>query len=265
MLFCYLNSKIKSYSIHNKLIIFYIYLEGKKRIVDRAPASGRGLLPCHDLLPLGVTLDVADDIRTLRHDAQPPRAYLLQHGLRKHRGDAASAQLLGDYRVGQRQRAGPLFVFDVGAVSVDLEKVAPCGRVVLQRVGCVLHGDVDFLRRYFKFGSVVVPLPASWRIFPKYCSTGTPAAGATCRGAARAIPTASGSRRSFSSRRAWRRGWTTTGALSSASPTCGRWPRPRRTRCSSCGRGWATTAGPATCMPRRGRSSHGSAGCSPRR
>ena len=30
LLFCYLNSKIKSYSIHNKLIIFHIYLGVKK-------------------------------------------------------------------------------------------------------------------------------------------------------------------------------------------------------------------------------------------
>lgn len=34
MLFCYLNSDIKSYITYNKLIIFSIYLEGKKIVLE---------------------------------------------------------------------------------------------------------------------------------------------------------------------------------------------------------------------------------------
>ena len=71
-------------------------IKGKKRIVGGTSTPAEGLLPCHDLLPLGGTRDVADDIRTPRPAAQPPCADLLPYGPREGRGGAAVPPILWD-------------------------------------------------------------------------------------------------------------------------------------------------------------------------
>ena len=73
-------------------------------------------------------------------------------------------------------------------------------------------------------------------------------------GAAIPPPTMCGSARSCSSRHGWRRCWTTTAGFWPNCPRWRIWPEWRRTGSSSCGRGWATTTGPATCKRPPGRS-----------
>ena len=94
--------------------------------------------------------------------------------------------------------------------------------------------------------------PTAPRRSPSASSPGSARTAATrCPGRTRAIPTASGCRRSCCSRRRWRRCSATTSASCSAFPTSRRWPPRRWTTCSRCGAASATTAARATCIAAR--------------
>ena len=132
----------------------------------------------------------------LGDDPIAPPAELLQRRLDQLTGDALSFEGRRHLGVGQAVASRRRLVVDQGPGAVaQVEFIAARGPVVDQWIAFFhLFSVLDAPER-IKFGSEIVFLSSVWIEFLPYCSTGTPAKGAICRGAARTIPTASGSRR----------------------------------------------------------------------